>query len=77
METLQNIQITKDTLSLFSFKIFNKTKPISHDMSYDSILGPILFIIIMNDFSRASEKLFSTLYADDTSVLLSDMSMRD
>ena len=33
-----------------------------------SILGPILFIIDINDFSKASEKLFSILYADDTSV---------
>ena len=32
--------------------------------------GPILFIIDINDFSRASEKLFSILYADDTSVFI-------
>ena len=34
------------------------------------ILGPILFIIDINDFSRASDKLFSILYADYTSVFI-------
>ena len=35
-----------------------------------SILGPLYFILFMNDFSRASELLFSILFADDTSVFL-------
>ena len=35
-----------------------------------SILGPILFIIHINNFFRASEKLFSILYADVTSVFI-------
>ena len=34
------------------------------------LLGPILFIIDINDFSKVSEKLFSILYADDTSVFI-------
>ena len=46
------------------------TKPITHGISQGSILGPILFIIDINDFSRDSEKLFSILYADDTSVFI-------
>ena len=29
-----------------------------------------MFIIDINDFSKASEKLFSILYADDTSVFI-------
>ena len=52
------------------------TKLITHGVPQGSILGPILFIIDINDFSRASEKLFFILYADDNSVLLRDMSMR-
>ena len=37
---------------------------------YDWFVGPILFIIDINDFPRASDKLFSFLYADDTSVFI-------
>ena len=35
-----------------------------------SILGPLLFILFMNHFSRSSTLLFSILFADDTSVFL-------
>ena len=47
----------------------SKTENISHGVPQGSILGPLLFIIYMNDFSRSSELLFSILFADDTSVL--------
>ena len=50
--------------------IQSDTKPITHDVPQGSILGLILFIIDINDFSKASEKLFSILYADDTSVFI-------
>ena len=43
---------------------FSDTKPITHDVPQGSIIGPIWFIINIDDFSRASEKLFSILYAD-------------
>ena len=32
-----------------------------------SILGPLFYIIYANDFSRASELLFTIMFADDTS----------
>ena len=35
-----------------------------------SILGPLLFIIYMNDLYNVSKFVFTILYADDTSVLL-------
>ena len=34
-------------------------------------IGPLLFIIYMNDISNASELLFSKMYTDDTSVQIS------
>ena len=33
-------------------------------------LGPLLFILYINDFSRASDLLYSILFADDTTVLV-------
>ena len=35
-----------------------------------SILGHLFFIVFMNDFSRASNILFSILFADDTTVII-------
>ena len=36
----------------------------------DSVLGPLLFILNMNDICNVYELLFTMLYADDTCVLL-------
>ena len=35
-----------------------------------SVLGPLLFLIYINDLSNASKKLFSILFVDDTSVFM-------
>ena len=35
-----------------------------------SILGPLLFILYINDFAKVSDKLFHVLFADDTNVFL-------
>ena len=39
--------------------------------SYIEILGPLLFIISVNDICNVSPMLFKILYADDTCVLIS------
>ena len=42
-----------------------------------SILGPLLFIISVNDISNVSPLLFKILYADETCVLISGNHLND
>ena len=42
-----------------------------------SILGPLLFLIYINDLSGVSEKIFSVLFADDSNMFLSGKNPND
>ena len=55
----------------------SKTQTVQCGVPQGSILGPLLFIIYMNDICNASELLFSILYADDTSVQISGNDITD
>ena len=50
-------------------EICSKTLPIHTGVPQGSILGPLLFIIYVNDLCLASPKFESILYADDTTLI--------
>ena len=54
---------------LFNVKT-SDTRNINCEVPQGSILGPLLFILYINDLSNVSDILFYVLFADDTNVFL-------
>ena len=55
----------------------SETHGIKCGVPQGSILGPLLFIISVNDICNVSPMLFKILYADDTCVLISGNHLND
>jgi hypothetical protein len=52
---------------------FSKWKEVQHGVPQGSLLGPLLFLICMNDLSKnVSDKPSSILFADDTSFIIAN-----
>ena len=63
-----NCLLKRYLMSRSQYVICNGAKSdVKFGVPQGSILGPLLFILFMNDFSRSSTLLFSILFAGDTS----------
>ena len=51
--------------------IQSETRSIKCGVPQGSIFGPLFFIIYMNDICNVSQLLYTIMYADDTSVIMS------
>ena len=52
-------------------------KNLENNLSYSSCLGPLLFLIYINDLPRALRNCKVTMYADDTSLSLASNNIDD
>ena len=52
--------------------VFSNAQSITCGVPQGSVLGPLLFILYINDMYKASNKLNSVIFADDTNLLCSN-----
>ena len=83
MDKLKYYGVHGTTLKLFDSYLSNRTQivevngqvsekgTIKHGVPQGSILGPLLFLLYINDISQSSDILKFFLFADDTTVYYS------
>lgn len=67
--------LSNRTQSVFCNNIYSLFKDIRKGVPQGSALGPILFLLYVNDIVNASSKLNFVVYADDTTLLLKDKNL--
>ena len=58
-------------------KNISKKKVILSGVPQGSVLGPLLFLVYINDISNSSDQLKFYLFADDTNLLYADKNLRE
>ena len=62
------LYLNKTKQRVFVNGFISDTKPVSSGVPQGSILGPLLFLIYINDFTQSSDFFSIRLFADDTSL---------
>ena len=71
-----DIYITNKSQFIMYDNIQSETRSIKCGIRQVSILGPLLFTIYINDICNVLELLYTIMYADDTSVIMSGNDMK-
>jgi hypothetical protein len=59
-------------------KLTSKWEPVKHGVPQGSVLGPLLFLIYINDLSRILNSAANPiLFADDTSIIISNTDLHE
>ena len=69
--------LTNRSQAVYCNSTYSSFKAINRGVPQGSILGPILFLIYINDIVNVSSELKYTIYADDTNLLIGNANIND